>query len=243
MQCTKTTYPHSKYNYVSCLRRVERFSDTPSNYRTPSEQEFVYQQTMQPFQIEEQQFEQPMYTTQPQNEQGNVFQQPMYTTQSNQETQNTKNNTRMQLSCSCYENSRENFADVTTEGAAPTAPTTEGAAPIIIPTTQENTQNTSTTQENVQSTNQETTLKINQESEESIVIEPVQEELSSVDTIKKVIAEEIGALKAQISESKEEEICNKLPLQIIIVILVLVLLGLIAYHFYDKMNTAATPSV
>jgi len=36
MHCTKTTYPHSKYNYVTCSKSVERFSDTPTNLTVPS---------------------------------------------------------------------------------------------------------------------------------------------------------------------------------------------------------------
>ena len=35
MQCTKTIYPHSKYNYVTCTNSVERFSDTPTNLIVP----------------------------------------------------------------------------------------------------------------------------------------------------------------------------------------------------------------
>ena len=35
MQCNKTIYPHSKYNYVTCTKFVERFSDTPTNLNVP----------------------------------------------------------------------------------------------------------------------------------------------------------------------------------------------------------------
>jgi len=36
MQCTKTTYPHSKYNYVTCSKSFEGFIDTSTNLNVPS---------------------------------------------------------------------------------------------------------------------------------------------------------------------------------------------------------------
>jgi hypothetical protein len=36
MKCTKTIYPHSKYNYVSCTNFVERFGETSSTDATDS---------------------------------------------------------------------------------------------------------------------------------------------------------------------------------------------------------------
>ena len=104
MQCTKKSYKHSKYNYVSCKKLFENFTDsTPTTSGS---------------------FDTPLISSSDNNTQGNIirigssFDQP---TNINNKTENgiscsctgdSSSNNNFTLSCNCTRQQKEGFADL-----------------------------------------------------------------------------------------------------------------------------------